>query len=1216
MTTAVLQNWLSAQSSAQLAGSLYFLGGSLDSSEIGAEVSEAEAIALRTMAVDAYEAGKADPAAFQMRVAETLSRVAARFSSAPNFVSEQAMTPQVQSELKGSLAFENLQRQLKDRVAQLDLDGATKLFFASGIFSMEVSRHLVAELCKPRHKSVDLFLRRLIRLVTDPEMRSYSELRIREDDSHDRTLLKFTKNVGWRITDLFGRLTILTQQEALASANGDLDEILSPNLQLELREIVATEEGMEENLSSASPFRDTSLLAPDFFPTTEGALMVLRTSVVRQEMKIASYPLLRRHIFSLMAGERYQDAAEMLMTLREPEILVKLFEDLRMLEGKRENGFANASAFYHDTASFTGLVLAAMPVRESAHLMRVIVQEGLGSPWLIRVMGAIRPDQLAGLAQSGDSLPLLSTILGTLIENKATRTRMKSLLAIALDSDAGEQSEPFIYEALDRLHDRYSAFVQPMRMIAENFETLFDEKQAARVSKVEAVGGIWGEAFGRFRRKTPQRPYLELPTLDLATRQEMMANLQEKLKFFFREDWVNDKKWPLLSSRILLTLSPAEVWSLLHFQKSDLSTISMTRPEILAHLLLAQEPDLVAAFFKAWGREFSEREDLGELGRVLTALWKISGEKGKRLVTAAVQEAMKDSEATEIFQKILREHGSDGELMWAQMEMYLELADGQHLGAEINPYGIFVTTGVLKPVDLEDKFRPKGIAEALKALKDLDTFGKVNVPSKEVVFSTGLSPIDAVHPMTNSEMVPAPELALSLSEEEQTLWRQRATDLLVQLKADEPEVVKYFAVRLESKDAVKSKEAFEVLDHLGPRAQKKLDEHVKHAARRREVQKLPYMGGGVRGLEVPLYETVEVPVSLQALLQKFPLTSRAVQSYIRKRIIEANAPYVKTFKKDGDMDRIAAGEVAAPSIIRELVNLGDEALIFLEPFAKGDKKIFTERIVKDRGGSFGESAAEEWKEINPTFLPLIQLAELIGTPAAHQILVDLYEQVKTQEETEIRGGYFSREHSSPQTPLRIILHAMARMEHKPGYTGPIAVEAHADFVSRYGNLNKAEVARECIGLLRMCVKVADGEVEDAEGIAKKIVEVWEKNNGSPRNLYLLFHGHVPLWNFILGNITSPHFYWQLLGNISNNPVGDVVRKTALNEDPNNLQRGIAVKTLFWCYRDVQTNAALVMPLGPTPTPDPALKILYDSGLAARYADPEDVRYFSIISLQQ
>lgn len=1158
---------------------------------------------------------------------------AAAHSTAP---AEAAASRPAQWFLHNALNFAELTLELKIQHDRKDADAAVTFLEAAGVLSLKVARQLRTERSSEKPKVVNeagVFVFRVAGIFLDPEVKSFPESLTRPPQEGDVNIRKFVDKKKLVVVDLFGRLTFLTPQEWADLLAGGTKDILHPLIKIARHaDLPPSDARVAEEYK---PIRltppPTAMIVghPDYL-IYGGALMRLEGEIFRLEHGGVSYELRRRTIYRLLSEGRFAEAAQMVDGISDVPTLVKFFEDLVGGEAGEQNGYRNAEQFLHNTAVYAGKMFAELPAAKVAQIILLLYrhsrfqdQEALNQ-WLLLAFRAIRPKELLeefspALLGARARLPHLSTILGTLIEWEKTRFLAEILLKEGLE--ANHPASNIMYAAVDCLHEYDPSFAQPFDLQTNPDTKIFDKKRWAEKHRVVRKGRVIGPLVDRIAgpKAEVKRTPFDLPATSLAHRQEIYLRLREGLGKFLEEAESLEalvgsnrglvgggKKTAAISNLVLLSLPPEDVHRLLiEATKGKPFPIS----ELLTHLLIHQPADIVLDYFKAWGADAADYE-MEPISRAWVAIWNL-GVRGEMLMAEVVALTLREDAASAVVQKLMnpfQDASEDVDVMADKIEMYKMLLENPNLREALNPYEIFEVTGVLRPGDLSGKFRQQAIGRAMKTLGDLDKFGKVNVPSRAVVQASGLGAIDSIAP-TTVRNVPAPELAAFLSEDEQHSWRRRLADLLVQLKADEPEVVNYFAAQLESENEAKAKESFAVLNRLGPQAQQKLVAHIRRQATLKVPQRLPGapLGGALKHLDVPTHKMVEVPISLKDLLQKFPITSSAMQTYIREQIFKADGPYVKAFKKDGHIDRIAGGEVETPAIIRELAAMGDAALILLQPFARGDTEILIEKRVRYHSAAAAISGWEEWQEFHPIFIPLLHLAELIGTPAAHQILADLYERIKTHKETEIRGGYFSAEHPIPQTPLRLIIRALARMEHKAGYTGSVAVEAHADFISRYNAGNPIEVTLAGASL---------DTFPDRWTAAKAIATAWGENNGSADALIRLFplSGGDPLFEAIAAQVTSPRFYWDLITSLSKSfqPTGDVVRKIALDEDPNNHQRAIAIKTLFWCFVEVHSNAALIEGPQPEHAPDPVLQLLYTSGLAARYADPEDVKYFEAV----
>lgn len=1094
-----------------------------------------------------------------------LARVSPRSGDSPRrtlFDSPPSPTEQARTVLRGGLSFAELVMELAAALERKDSEASVILLENAGVVSNEVCRSLRADLIDPETvevskrdlalsvlKRANVFVTQLAKMLVDPSIHEFPDITHHPSSLDVQMLLRFVEDRRWVATEIFGRITILTVGELKDFLLGKEKRFLHPSIKIFSGVEVKTTPAASVAPAPAATLPQPMLMeiAAEFptavIPHMEGALILAPQLPAKLQDPTIPYKLLRRVVYRALSEERFEEAARMVENISDEFVLARLFDDLRMKIGDEANHLPHSQLFFANTAIYVGRMLDQMNPETVVSLLLVLNQhvrwhdQKALDQWLLLAFRAIRSRSEEEGPGSMRPLPRLSVILGTLMEWEETRELARRLLQTGLNRQREAYGE--IYDALDALHERSEAFLHPLEIEANGAAEIYDENKAAADLGIAAQSRILKSLAAMMGQRAPIAPHFDPPRRSLASREAVFARLLRKLEAIGGKPGEMPKNLEAISALILFALPPADVWRLMQAATSGKEVGKEAGPsQFLAELLIVQPTEVVLAFFAAWGRGLAEDEEVAPLGRALVALWRTQGEVGPRLVTDVVDAALNDDTAVAVLQRALSQHGTDTALIWDQAEIYVGLSE--RLGEKINSYEIFVTTGVLRPGDLSGQFRKQAIEQSMKVLED-----------------------------------------------DQTRWRRTALETLVKLGADEKAVVNYLVSQLEGPHG---RLYYDALDRMGPRAQDKLVARIRRVA------------------EEPIFKEPAFPDSrvfdttkrvLADLIQRFPLSSRAMQRYLIERLQKESGIYEKEIKKSENIDRIVAGDVATPAIVKELAELGDEALVLVS--AEAIKRIGGWNKTEQRGSP---REALTWEHTIPSFVlpPLVHLAECIGTSKAHQSLVDLYK--------------FAKDHNGTPTQRRILLRALARLESKPGYDGPLAVvdylNGDADFMEKLEILDYLE---------------NQNPLFDATAFAEMPFAIRHEKN--------------PFLNKLLGQIIDSAFYLFVIRALKD----DVMRQTFLNwhtnsddvggqfpfestrtgptivyiakdESPENLQREIAIHTLFWYFRRVHTCGFRDPLLGVLEPPlmkllkqiEPTLKELCASR-AACYADPEDVYYF-------
>lgn len=949
--------------------------------------------------------------------------------------------------LRGDRSFVELIIDLQQHFDNKDFEAAVIVMEEAAVVSRGVARLLRAELCSShegKRKKSAVLVTQLAQLLLDPSLKKFPTI---TDHPSLEEALRFQSRVerrDWTIVEMFGRITILTAEEFQNFLLGKMGGIFHPSVRIISAEELQKSPFFHPASSQALPSGERSLRGPAAlvpsplaavpgfpvapFPGFEGAMILVGRQIpAKTQNPNIPYALLRSVVYLHLAygtESHFKEAAALVENISDPYLLARFFDDLRMGVGAEKNGFKNAARFFSDTSAYVGRMFAAISPETVAGIIFILHQHARWhdqkalDQWLLLAFKALHRRDASEEESPSAHLPKLSVILGTLIEWERTREMARRMLEEGLDLLHEASGE--ISNAMEKLHESHPEFAEPMAFAAGNYQKIYDERRARQELDLPPTPGLRERALAAVGIHTPRARVFSPPPETLAGREIVFGRLRGELMEAVGESG-EERGASALAERILFSLPPVDVWRL---AKAVGEVKEISPFGLLAAMLLNQPTEVLAAFFSAWGHGLVEDEELNPLGRTLMELWR-RGDFGERLVTDLVDRALEDDAAVAVLQKVLSQSGTDGEWMIAQIEIYLELAS--LLGAKINPYEVFATTRVLRPGDLSGKFRQQAIGRAMKIMNDIDKYGRFNVGTKLEMTDYGSS---GEMMGRGAKDVPDPESGQELTADEQTLWRRRLTGLLVQLRADEPAVVNYFAARLESENEAKAKEAFAILDRLGPRAQKILVAHIRRQATLKIPQRLPSapLAGALKHLDVSTHEMVEVPISLRDLLKRFPFTSRAMQVYILGRLEKLE-------------------EADFKNTIQELVEaVGEAALIFIDPevFSNLCKEVdrmksglfhLVEDFLTERRGIFivrkkmyGAGPVRDIfdlpPEVSSLFVALISsIPELVGNEAAHQKLFDLYHFVKK----------FEYENNTyPQHIIR----ALARMEHKAGYAGP------------------------------------------------------------------------------------------------------------------------------------------------------------------------------------
>lgn len=1055
--------------------------------------------------------------------------------------------------LRGGLSFAELAMELAVSLERKDSEAGVILLENSGVVSRGVCRILRQELSGSEVggdsaavlKKAHVFVTHLARLLADPNVHEFPDITHHPSPLDVQILLHSVELRGWVATEIFGRITLLNAGEFKTFLLGEVTGIFHPSIKIFSDVKMAP---APQSFVTMVPVPIALGLPVSFVPQIEGALILAPQLSAKLQDPSIPYKLLRRAVYRALSAERFEEAARMVENISDEFVLARLFDDLRMKVGDEANHLPHTALFFANTAIYAGKMFDQMNPETVVSLLLVMNrhvrwhdQKALDQ-WLLLAFRAIRSRSEEEESGSSRRLPRLSVILGTLMEWEETRELAQRWLREGLNPSHEAYGE--IYSALEALHERSGAFLHPLAIEADSAGEIYDEAKAAAELDVAARSRIVRGLAEMMGQKAPIAPHFDPPRRSLAGREAVF----EKLRRLLESPAGARQSSEVLSTLVLFALRPAEVWRLAQTATEGKET---GPAQFLAGLLAVQSSEVVLAFFSAWGRGLAEDEDVAPLGSALAALWRSQGDVGPRLVTDVVDAALNDDAAVAILQKALSQHGTDTALIWDQAEIYVGLAE--RLGEKINSYEIFVTTGVLRPGDLEGRYRGEAIEQALEVLKDLDAFGKMNVPGKEEVWPHR----EWYEGMRN---VPAPELAPSLSEEDQIRWRHTALETLVKLTADERAVVDYLLSQL---DGPHGRLYYDALDRMGPRAQAEL------VARIRKIS------------EEPIFEKPAFPDSLvfktarraiADLIQRFPLSSPAMQRYLRMRLANEGAAYKKEYDKSGDIESFVTGKTPTPGIIIELAELGDEAVALL-------RKITQEWPSEPSASNLREVATFLWHGSGPAArvsIAGIHLLELIGTPAAHAFLAEI-----------------SKAH--PDT--RILLYALARIESEPGYDGPSAV---ADYLNgEAGFMEKLEIP-DYLGENNPFLNKLLGRITDP-AFYLFVIRALKDKDKVMRYAFLNWHTH------------SDDVVRGAFENESTRTLPTIVG-IAKDESAENFQREIAIHTLFWYYRRVHSCGPRTI-IGMLDLPlmrllkqiEPALKELCASG-ATRYADPEDVHY--------
>lgn len=759
-----------------------------------------------------------------------------------------------------------------------------------------------------------------------------------------------------------------------------------------------------------------------------GDLMIVGAhGLLRQELSLISYPLLRRVLFSRMAREQFEEAAALLMTLSDPLVLSRLFADLRT-SGKMEWGIPNGETFFALAFDYVGLTLGAMSPVEAAGLVAVLAERGRREKsgeeltgQLAMAFGSIHPSGLEKASSTTGPLPFLSVLIGTLLETKETQRFAEGLVEVGLNPE--HPSYPQFYAALDHLHDRHPAFTSPFD-VENGAKEIFDAKKAKAETVATGKTTLLQKLAGRGNASL-----FEIPATTLAKRQEIIARLQRRLKEVLDQDSISENQLSLLSDMILLTLTSADVWQL---TEGDAVRV--------AKLLRQQPSDVIVAFFKGWGSNASDEEDFPKMGKVLVALWKSNGKRGRITTREAIRLGLEDTLAVTVLQKALSLHGTDGDLMTAQMELYAELADTDHLGGAINPYDTFVVSGVLKPEDLEGRLKAVACRRALEMLEDLDEYGRINMRRHErIVAGFGVG-------VTETRK----RGGIYLEEEEQQAWRTKAVEMLVRLGADGREVTDYLMAALPTKidttavtplDPPMNEKRllyFEALDKLDPH--RLADKYL-----------------------LPIFKKEQSEfVSLKAFYGKNGLRHQSAQLLLLKLLHKEE----KVYQNYGDPNnRSDETEVEATLAVGALMHQGNAGLDFL---------------FYELGGN------------NSTWVRMfIYVAERVATPLAHKRLRELYHARPK------KPGLVGHETDSAITDA--LLFALEEMDNDPHrYYGPKANDVYFHYL--FEGFGKADLNLSLLALEKLVRNVGPAAIEErvakSELLSRFFAAASEKGTGA------------------------------------------------------------------------------------------------------------------------
>lgn len=609
----------------------------------------------------------------------------------------------------------------------------------SGVLSLKAASHFEDELPRP-------FLTQLFNILTRNRLSSYSEIAISNHGSEDSILLRYLDRRAMTLVRFENHLAIVDGEDYTKLALGEKRGIFNPRMRMIT---------VDENGAIVPSVQSRCDELPEQ-QTIDGSIVRYRASSASIRAGLLSYTHLRRAIYQQMAQERFRDAARMLELIPNSDVVVQIFKDLMSGTGIIDSQIANAAAMRDDLCAYVGMLLAEMEPRAAASCIYTLMQDCKRSErnrlegWILAIFDQIRPQEVMAEPSNQGALPRLSQILGVLIESRESRTNGLRLMARGLTHDNVLYGD-HLAQALRHIANRHAEFRDPTEAIeAEDITRLYVE----RVSLAQSVRRLIGsDSNANFPQLGGRLIEVE------AAAQELTNRLAVALR------GMNGNDIEVVASSILFGLPPEQ--SLRIAANVALQHDELGQADVIAQLLSTQQPDGIMTYL----REIAPFCNIGMITDTIIALWN-RGERGEMLFSETVRRALDDDRATDIFQRALQESGGISSLVPLQLEIYQGLQEEGRLGELINPTDTFLTTGILRPQDLDGRHRSVAIAATLEKLKELDE---------------------------NSASPPG----LRLEEfEEFMVRRKQICDLLVRLHADSPEVVKYLVSKLSTPDNV------------------------------------------------------------------------------------------------------------------------------------------------------------------------------------------------------------------------------------------------------------------------------------------------------------------------------------------------------------------------------------------------------------------------------